>query len=71
MIKENDIVKIKTSEALTLMKLNALVGRKAIITQDFTSIGRLSKGYMVELTEPYQDEVDWFIPQESIDEEDL
>ena len=33
-------------------------------------IGRLNKGYMVELTEPYLEEVDWFIPQESIDDED-
>ena len=52
------------------MRLNNLVGREATITQDLTSIGRLNKGYMVELTEPYLDEVDWFIPQESIDDED-
>lgn len=70
MIKENDIVEIKSSNELSLMRLNALVGREATITQDLTSIARLNKGYMVELTEPYQDEVDWFIPQESIDDED-
>ena len=68
MIKENDIVAIKPS--LSLMRLNDLAGREATITQDLTSIGRLNKGYMVELTEPYLEEVDWFIPQESIDDED-
>lgn len=69
MIKENDIVVIKSSDELSLMRLNNLVGREATI-KDLTSIGRLNKGYMVELTEPYLDEVDWFIPQESIDDED-
>lgn len=70
MTKKNDIVEIKPSDALSLMRLNALIGKEAIITQDLTSIGRLNKGYMVELTEPYLEEVDWFIPQESIDDED-
>lgn len=70
MSKKNDIVEIKPSDALSLMRLNALIGKEATITQDLTSIGRLNKGYMVELTEPYLDEVDWFIPQESIDDED-
>lgn len=69
MTKVNDIVEIKPSEALTLMRLDALIGREAIVTQDLTSIVRLNKGYMVELTEPYLEEVDWFIPQESIDDE--
>lgn len=54
---------------LSLMRLNMLIGKEAIIVQDLTSIERLNKGYMVELTEPYLDEVDWFIPQESIDDE--
>lgn len=70
MTKKNDIVEIKPSDALSLMRLNALIGKEATITQDLTSIGRLNKGYVVELTEPYLEEVDWFIPQESIDDED-
>ena len=70
MIKENDIVIIKPSDELSLMRLNVLVGREATITQDLTSIGRLNKGYIVELTEPYMDEVDWFIPQDSIDDDE-
>lgn len=52
------------------MRLDALVGKEATITQDLTSIGRLNKGYIVELTEPYMDEVNWFIPTESVDDED-
>lgn len=70
MTKEKRTVEIKSSDSLSLMRLNALVGREATITQDLTSIGRINKGYMVELTEPYLEEVDWFIPQESIDDED-
>lgn len=70
MDKVNDIIIINPSDSLSLMRLNALIGREAVITQDLTGIGRLNKGYMVELTEPYLDEVDWFIPQESIDDED-
>lgn len=70
MTKEKRTVEIKPSDSLSLMRLNALVGREATITQDLTSIGRINKGYMVELTEPYLEEVDWFIPQESIDDED-
>lgn len=69
MTKISDIVEIKPSEALILMRLDALIGREATVTQDLTSIARLNKGYMVELTEPYFEEVDWFIPQESIDDE--
>lgn len=69
-MKIGTVLKIKPSEALSLMRLNMLIGREAIIVQDLTSIERLNKGYMVELVEPYLDEVDWFIPQESIDDED-
>lgn len=69
MTKVNDIVEIKPSDSLSLMRLNDLIGREATVTQDLTSIARLNKGYMVELTEPYLEEVDWFIPQESIDDE--
>lgn len=70
MIKEKDIIEIKPSDSLSLMRLNGLVGREATITQDLTNIERLNKGYMVELTEPYLYEIEWFIPQESIDDED-
>ena len=58
MTKEKRTVEIKPSDSLSLMRLNALIEREATITQDLTSIGRINKGYMVELTEPYLDEVD-------------
>lgn len=69
-MKTGTVINIKPSEALSLMRLNMLIGKEAMVVQDLTSIGRLNKGYMVELTEPYLEEVDWFIPQESIDDED-
>lgn len=69
-MKTGTVINIKPSEALSLMRLNMLIGKEAMVVQDLTGIGRQNKGYMVELTEPYLDEVDWFIPQESIDDED-
>lgn len=69
-MKTGTVINIKPSEALSLMRLNMLIGKEAMIVQDLTGIGRLNKGCMVELTEPYLEEVDWFIPQESIDDED-
>lgn len=69
-MKIGTVLNIKPSEALSLMRLNMLIGKEAIIVQNLTSIERFNKGYMVELAEPYLDEVDWFIPQESIDDED-
>lgn len=70
MIKEGDMVTIKPSEILSMMRLDYLIGKEATIIQDLTSIKRLNKGYMVELTEPYMEETDWFIPIESIGEDD-
>ena len=70
MIKEGRIVTIRPSEALSIMRLDYLIGREVTIIQDLTSIARLNKGYMVELTEWYMDEKEWFIPMESIIDED-
>lgn len=70
MIKEGSIVTIRPSEALSIMRLDYLIGREVTIIQDLTSIARLNKGYMVELTELYMDEKEWFIPMESIIDED-
>lgn len=69
MIKEGSIVIIKPSETLSIMRLDYLIGKEATIIQDLTSIARLNKGYMVELTELYMDEKEWFIPMESIIDE--
>lgn len=70
MTKEGNVVTIKPSEALSMMRLDYLIGKEATITQDLTSIGRLNKGYLVELTEPYMDETEWFIPVESIEDDE-
>lgn len=70
MIKEGNVVIIRPSEALSMMKLDCLIDKEATITQDLTSIRRLNKGYMVELTEPYMEETEWFIPVESIDDDE-
>lgn len=70
MIKEGDIVTIRPSETLFMMRLDYLIGKEATIIQDLTSIKRLNKGYMVELIEPYMEENEWFIPAESIEEDD-
>ena len=70
MIKDGSVVTIKPSEALSIMRLDNLIGREATIIQDLTSIARLNKGFMVELTESYMDETEWFIPIESIIDED-
>ena len=53
-----------------MMRLDYLIGKEATITQDLTSIGRLNKGYIVDLTEPYMDETEWFIPAESIEDDE-
>lgn len=70
MIKVGSIVNIKPSKALKLERLTALVGREAEILEVLTSIARIHKGYMVKLTEPYQKEDIWFIPQESIEDDE-
>lgn len=70
MIKVGSIVNIKLSEALKLERLAALAGREAEILEVLTSIARIHKGYMVRLTEPYQEEDIWFIPQESIEDDE-
>lgn len=70
MIKVGSIVNIKLSEALKLERLTALAGKEAEILEVLTSIGRIYKGYMVKLTEPYQEEDIWFIPQESIEDDE-
>lgn len=70
MTKEGSVTIIKPSEALSMMRLDYLIGKEATITQDLTSIGRLNKGYIVDLTEPYMDETEWFIPAESIEDDE-
>ena len=51
-MKIGTVLNIKPSEALSLMRLNMLIGKEAIIVQDLTSIERLNKGYMVDWSNP-------------------
>ena len=67
MIERNSKVKIVASSSLTAMMLEELVGKTGIVSEDLTGPQRLrSKGYMVFLKEPYQEEYEWFIPAESV-----
>lgn len=67
MIERNSKVKIVASSSLTEMMLEELVGKTGIVSEDLTGPHRLrSKGYMVFLKEPYQEEYEWFIPAESV-----
>lgn len=71
MIKEGTIVTIKMSEALRFERLAKLAGREAEVIEVLTSIQRVNKGYLVRLTEEcYLGEDIWFIPQESIEDEE-
>lgn len=71
MINVGDVITIKISEALKFDRLTTLAGREAEVLEVLTSIQRLNKGYLVKLTgAPYLGDDIWFIPQESIDDED-
>lgn len=70
MIHVGSVITIKPSAALQLDRLTKLAGREAEVMEVMTSIGRIHKGYMVKLTEPYLGEEVWFIPQESIEDGD-
>lgn len=48
------------------MMLEELAGKIGIVTENLTGPERLTKGYLVFLQEPYEDEYEWFIPVESI-----
>lgn len=66
-IKET--IKIKASSSLSDMGLGFLVGStlKVVECRYGRTSGKLI-GVWVELKEPYLDEIEWFIPAESIEE---
>lgn len=67
MIERNATVKITASPRLTEMMLDELVGKTGVVSEDLTGPERRSnKGYMVFLKDPYQEEYEWFIPEESV-----
>lgn len=65
MITANSKIKIVPSPQLSQMMLDELAGRTGIVTEDLTDPERRNKGYMVQLDEFFQQEYQWFIPQES------
>lgn len=67
MIERNATVKITASPQLTKMMLDELVGKTGVVSEALTGPERRSnKGYMVFLKDPYQEEYEWFIPEESV-----
>lgn len=67
MIEKNATVQIVASPQLTEMMLDELVGKTGVVSEDMTGPERRSnKGYMVFLKEAYQEEYEWFIPEESV-----
>ncbi len=67
MIERNATVKITASPQLTEMMLDELVGKTGVVSEDLTGPERRSnKGYMVFLKDPFQEEYEWFIPEESV-----
>lgn len=66
MIERNTKVSIVSSPRLTEMMLEELSGKTGIVTENLAGSERRTKGYMVFLQEPYQDEYEWFIPVESV-----
>lgn len=66
MIERNTKVSIVSSPKLMEMMLEELAGKTGIVTENLAGPERHTKGYMVFLQEPYEDEYEWFIPIESI-----
>lgn len=67
MIVRNSTVKIIASPQLTEMMLEELVGKTGVVSEELTGPGRRGcKGYMVFLKDPYQEEYEWFIPEQSV-----
>ena len=66
MEKGNKVV-ITPSKELSEMRLDGLCGREAVIDEVLDSESRKTKGCWVVLVgEPFEGEMDWFIPSSSI-----
>ncbi len=66
MIKENSRIKIADSSGLKDLKLSELVDSTGTVIEDLTYNGRVSKGYLIQLDSPFQNEYLWFIPKDSV-----
>ena len=63
-------VVIIPSDELTELRLNELLGKPGIVLEDLTYNSRSVKGYMVFFSEMFNNEYVWFIPQNSVFEQD-
>lgn len=70
MITIGSRVTIAASPELSEWRLEALIGRTTVVLEDLTDECREPKGYMVLIPDTYEDEFVWFIPQESVYEQD-
>ena len=65
-MKVGDEVEIVPSEELAEMYLMALVNVKGVIKEIVTGSKGNIRGCWVELSVPYLDEQEWYIPKESL-----
>lgn len=62
----NQIIEIVDLKELRELKLEGLIGRMGRIIESLDQSQRKNSGYIVEFTEPFQEEDEWFIPSQSI-----
>ena len=65
-MKKNAYVTITASPELSELRLDELAGRRGIVMEDLSFMGKNPKGGMVLLEEAYLDEFIWFIPETAV-----
>lgn len=70
MITEGSRVMIIPSPELTALRLDGLLGETGIVLEDLCDDSRTAKGYMILIPETFKNEYVWFIPQNSVYEQD-
>ncbi|NDW10991.1 hypothetical protein [Dysgonomonas sp. 520] len=70
MIRVKSKVRVVSSEELSAIRLDKMVGMVGRVIEDLTFDKRKNKGYIVHFPKAYLGEKDWFIPQESIEHEE-
>lgn len=62
----NAHITIVTSDELSAMRLDVLVGCRGLVVEDLSEDRLTNQGGLVLLEEPYLGEYLWFIPENSI-----
>lgn len=70
MIKECSKIKIVFSPQLVELKLAALINLTGTVIEDLSDCERKNKGFMVQLSSAYLNEYLWFIPFQSVVEDE-